>query len=236
MVEMRLMQAEKYHLVRYSWLGQEWDPSHQPTVITFQIQDLGASRNRTGEGLLLEVSHDGWQDSSERERQERIWRLAMPALEALLNKRKFRPWWEGAEEEGAFRQVKIQGLKPFVENLERIPGPNSRKTAQALWKCCSALDSIGTWYLQENEKAFELRYNGQALFAINDEGTLSLFWDEFRKLLGASLEDFADRLSVEQDLEVHTDSNPESFRARSLSLELWTQWFKDAIHIAQTLQ
>ena len=95
--EMRLMQAEKYQLVRYSWREQDWDPATETTTITFRIRDLGASRSRTGEGLMLEMSHDGWEDEAARERQARIWKKALAVLDKILAGKTAKAWWENQE-------------------------------------------------------------------------------------------------------------------------------------------
>lgn len=228
LIEMRLMQAEKYHLVRYSWWGQQWDSHQDVTVITFQIHDLGASRSQTGEGLVLEVSHDGWADLEERNRQEQIWKMAMNTLEGLLAGKTSKPWWEQKATKGSYRQVKMPALKSFVENIEI--GRNAqqrRKLNQGIWKVCSGLDELGTWFLRENEEEFELRHGSHRILGMNREGEFLLFWPELKKLLGANIDEFQNRLSVEQDVDVNIDAAHQKFRADAISIELWIRWCQD---------
>ncbi len=235
MVEMKLMQADKNRLVRYSWRGLDWDPSAPATTITFQIEDLGASRNRTGEGLKLEMSHDGWSDPLERERQDRIWKSALPVLEALLNGKDVRPWWESENSRGSFRLVRLAALKSFVEKIE----PDNRDRAdrrilsQSLWKICIGLDGQGSWYLKDNEKEFELRYANRKIFGVSMTGAVTLHWRELEKILGANLDEYSRRLAAEQDVDVRADKGVEKIEGSHVKPELWIQWCEDVIRTAR---
>lgn len=233
--EMRLIQSEKNHLVRYSWRIQDWPDESGATTITFRISDLGASRNRTGEGLLLEISHDGWTDPLERERQERIWKLALPVLESLLKGKEPRPWWEGESGRGSFRLVRLPALKGFVEKIEpdNRNRSNRRNLSQSLWKILSKLDGGGAWYLKEDESEFELRYGGKKVFGVTREGQATLHWKELGQLLGAELDDFARRAEAEQDLELNSSKTQEKVPAARLHPDFWIQWCQDVMRMAR---
>lgn len=235
-IEMRLMQTERNRLVRYSWRGEEWDPEAPATIITLEINDLGASRSKTGEGLRLDVSHDGWYDQEERDHQERVWKKALPALQALLKGKKHKPWWDGEESRGSFSQVKLAALKPLVEKIEKLPpgGSKQKKLFQAVWKVCNGMDGSGNWYLKGDDSCFEFRYNGVRIFSFNAEGDLTIFWEDLQSLLGSSLEDFVNRFMVEQDMDVQIGKTQINVRADKYQIEIWIQWCQDLVTLARS--
>lgn len=235
LVEMKLMQADKNRLVRYSWRGMDWPPEAPATTITFQINDLGASRNKTGEGLMLEVTHDGWSDAGERERMERIWKAALPTLEQLLQGKDVRPWWEADSARGSFKLVRLNSLKSFVEKIEpdNRDRMDRRTVSNQIWKVCIGLDGQGSWYLKDNEKDFELRYGGRKVFGVSMAGAITLHWKELEKLVGAQITEYAHRVAAEQDVEVHPEKSADKIPASSLKPELWIQWVQDLIRAAR---
>jgi uncharacterized protein YndB with AHSA1/START domain len=231
--EMRLMQSEKYQLVRYSWREQDWDAAIEPTTITFRIRDLGASRNRTGEGLVLEMSHDGWVDARARDRQADIWKKAWNVLEKLLAGKKSKAWWENQESRGSFQQVRLAALKPLVEQIGPEKRGGRKTTARALWKICSSVDGNGNWYLKDDEQEFEFRCNGYRVFGIALTGKITIFWSDMAPALGPNLDDFARRLAVEQDMDVGVNRERESIMASEISVELYVRWCHDILQPIQ---
>lgn len=236
-MEMRLMQSEPNDLVRYSWRGNEWDKMLPNTVITFQIEDLGASRSKTGEGLRLTISHDGWQDAEERDHQELVWKKALPALRALLAGKSKKPWWEGTEARGSYRQVKMAILKPIVESIEKNPPiKTSKKILQCVWKICTSLDEFGNWYLKNDDSKYELRVENIRIFSITAEGYVSLFWADIKNMLGPNMEDVINRFIVEQDEDVIIGKTQQNVRADKLHLDIWIQWCQDFLTLAKNLK
>ncbi|MBX7059097.1 MAG: SRPBCC domain-containing protein [Leptospirales bacterium] len=235
LVEMKLMQADKNRLVRYSWRGVDWPPEAPPTTITFQINDLGASRRQTGEGLMLEITHDGWSDAGERDRMERIWKNALPTLESLLQGKDVRPWWEADSARGSFKLVRLTSLKSFVEKIEpdNRDRMDRRTISNMIWKVCIGLDGLGSWYLKDNEKEFELRYAGRKVFGVSMFGALTLHWKELEKLVTVELPDFAQRLAAEQDIDVHPEKSADKVPASALKPELWIHWVQDLVRSAR---
>ena len=231
--EMRLMQADKYQLVRYSWREQDWDPHVDATTITFRIRDLGASRSRTGEGLMLEISHDGWADGPSRERQAAIWKKALHVLEKILAGKTAKPWWENQGTRGSFQQVRLAALKPLVEQIGPEKKGGRKTIARSIWKICSSIDSDGNWYLKDDEQEFEFRCQGLRVFSLDLSGKITIFWSEMSKALGPNLEDFAHRLAVEQDIDVEANKERETIMVQHISVELFIRWCQD---ILQPLQ
>ncbi len=229
MVEMRLMQSDRNQLVRYSWRGQDWSGDAEPTTITFRISDLGASRHRTGEGLMLEISHDGWTNARERQRQKKIWDRALPVLEGLLSGKKVRPWWGKESGRLTFQQVRLTTLKPFFESIGK------RSISRTLWKICSSLDSEGRWYLHDGEEEFEFRSGSCRVFGLDRDGVVKIFWIDLSGALGANLEEFMRRFSVEQEVDVDEDtaSTIQTMRVEDVRAELWIRWCSDVLDIIE---
>lgn len=235
-MEMKLMQSEPNHLIRYSWRGNEWDKSTPTTVITFQIVDLGASRNKTGEGLKLVVSHDGWVDAEEREHQQLVWKKALPALRALLSGKKQKPWWEGKEARGSYKQVKLSRLKPIIESIEKIPPiKTSKKILKIVWKICTSMDKYGNWYLKNDESKYELRVDNMPIFSITTDGYVTLFWGKIKTMLGPNLDDFINRFIVEQDEDVIIGKTQKNVRVDKLHLDIWIGWCQDFLIMASDI-
>lgn len=231
--EMRLMQTEKYQLVRYSWREQDWDSSVDSTTITYRIVDLGASRSRTGEGLLLEVSHDGWSDQAARDRQAAIWKKALGVLDKLLAGKPAKAWWENQNAKASYQQVRLAALKPLVEQIGPEKKGGRKTTARALWKICTTVDSTGNWYLKDDEREFEFRVQAVRVFGLDLNGKITIFWSEMSKALGPHLEDFGHRLAVEQDMDVQINKDREEIMVQDISVELFMRWCQD---ILQPLQ
>lgn len=228
-MEMRLLQSEKHHLVRYSWKAKD-KPSDQ-TVITFEIEDRGISRGKTGEGILLTIIHDGWTRQEERDAQEKIWNLALPGLKNLLEKKIVRPWWENDKVTGLFRPVKMNGIKIFLEKLEKESRSKQekRQAVKNIERLCQNLDGQGNWFIKDNNNEIELRHNGSKVFGAMKNGNIVFNWREVEKLAGSLFQDFAQRLTMEQDLDLHIGKVQEKIPAGSLHPDLLSQWFIDII-------
>ena len=230
-VLMKLLQTEKNHMVRYNWKPLDWSDEVPPTVISVEITDMGVSRRKTGEGIQLEILHDGWTDQDERDRQERIWKMAIGSLKAELRGKLAKPWWESENVRSKLQQVKLPALKQFAEKIEKENrGKSDKKVAsQVVWQLCQGLDKQGKWLLKESGNEFELHYQQHRIFGVNKNGNLSLGWRELEEALGGDLTMYSDRLSMEQSMDLHVGKNQERIPAHQLNPELWIQWCIDLI-------
>jgi uncharacterized protein YndB with AHSA1/START domain len=230
-MEMKILQEDKYRLIRFTWRGADWKRDVPETVITYEITDLGAARGSTGQGIQIEMNHDGWSDEEERNLQENIWQQALPGLQALLEGKKFTPWWEDEKNRSGDTGYKTADLKAFLERSDKEGrGKNDRKKSiQVIWKICQAMDGVGEWIVKESTGEFELRARGALLFASLKGGILSLNWRELEKLLGRELVDFANRLSLEQDLDLQIGKTQEKIIGKDLNPDLFSQWLQDVL-------
>ncbi len=230
-MEMRLVTEEKYQLVRYSWRGEVWPQETPATIITFEIHDLGVFRGQTGEGIRLEIIHDGWTDQEARDRQESIWKLAIPGLKALLEGRTVKPWWDGVKSADGYRNTDLTEIRLFLEKMEQESRGRLEKkqAAGVIREICKKLDGQGEWYMKENRSEFELRFNKVRLFSVMKNGTLVLSWRELERILGERLQDYASRLSVEQDLDLRIGKSQDRISAMHLNPGFWSQWCIDII-------
>lgn len=230
-MEMRLSAQEENHMVRYTWRGHDWERSTPSTIITFEIQDLGVSRGKTRDGVNLLIVHDGWTDEEERKRQEEIWEKALSNLKSHLNGSKFVPWWETGDMKDGFRKSNLRGVEIFLERMEKEGrGKQDRMAAAAVLRMiCKDLDGPGTWFIKENGAEVEYRLGEILLFGMLKNGNLTLAWRDLEKILGDQLQDFASRMSIEQDLDVHTGKSQDRFAAPEIHPELWIRWAKEII-------
>jgi len=231
-MEMRLLQSEKNHLVRYSWKMID-DPNNAlPTVITFEIEDRGVSRGNTGEGITLIINHDGWSNEEERAKQEKIWLLAIEGLKNLIENRAVKPWWEIEQTTGSFRPVKMQTIKQFLEKVERASprAKNSRKSAATvIGRLCANLDGQGNWFQKQNGNEIELRFKSFRVFGALRNGYITFRWRELEKMAGSHFHDFVQRLQLEQELDLHIGKLQEKISAISLNPDLLSQWYIDVL-------
>ena len=232
-VEMRLLQKEENLLVRYSWRPLDWEEQIPSTVITFKIRDLGISRQNTGQGITLEMTHDGWENLEDRRRQEEIWKMALRTLKAEIQGKTTRPWWESEKLKRGIHQIKWSALKEFLDKISGDPRskPEKKLSTKVLTEICSELDSQGRWYMKENGNEVELHFLKQKIFGILKNGQISINWRELEKFLGASLSIFSDRLAMEQNLDIHIGKNQEKVPAYLINPTLWNQWCIDIIQI-----
>ncbi|MCB1172135.1 MAG: SRPBCC domain-containing protein [Leptospiraceae bacterium] len=234
LMEMRLIQSEANEMVRYSWRGQEWEKDRPTTVITLQIEDLGASRSNTGEGLRLKVSHDGWTDKDERDYQAGVWKKALQVLKMLLADKDYRPWWQGVEARGSWRQVKLAILKPVIESIEKKPPiKQSKQIIQSAWRLCNQLDAYGNWYIKNDDSEYQLRYENMQIFSATPDGLVTLHWQDIKQLLGPALDDAINRYIVEQDQDVNPGKTQIQMPIQKLHLDIWIEWCLDILTIGR---
>lgn len=230
-MEMKLVQAEKNHLVRYSWRSVEEADDIVPTIITFEIEDCGVSRGNTGEGIRLHVIHDGWMDIEERNRQENVWKLALSGLKDLLEEKPIHPWWELEKNTGSFKAVKLQTIKLFIEKIDRECRSRADKkmAGSIIGRLCQNLDGQGIWYQKQNGNEIELRFRGYRVFSAMKNGNLAFSWREIEKMAGPRFQDFTQRLSLEQELDLHIGKGQEKISSSSLNPDLLSRWFIDIL-------
>ena len=236
-VRMKLIHSDKNHLVRYTWRPEDWDKSIPDTIITFTIQDLGASREDTGEGLLVDIVHDGWLDASELEKQKKIWILALRNLKALLRESPHTPWWEKKNYKTSLQQIRLTSLKQLLDVYQKNASSTvAKKIHQASWRICTALDKYGKWYLREGEHKFEFHHENKRLFELS-QVSLILFWKHLKEKLGICVtEEFARRLNAEQDIEASSQNSRTSFSLVKLSADIWITWAEDLIEEIESIE
>lgn len=231
-MEMKLIQEEKNHLVRYRWKRVDNDDS-VPTIITFEIIDHGVSKNKAaGEGISLLITHDGWSDAGERERQERIWKQAVVGLKAHLDGKEMKPWWINEKTEEVYRPVKLPVLKQLLERMEKDNRGRSdfKPAVKNLLKICQSLEGQGEWFMQEEENRFELRMGEARIFKALPDAMLIVPWSELQKLLGtAHITDFANRLALEQNMDVRPEEQEDRVFAGKIDPGSWAQWCIDIV-------
>ncbi len=234
-VEMRLLQSEKNLMVRYNWRPLDWDESVRETVITFEIEDLGVSRNHTGQGISILITHDGWSDNDQRNKQDKIWKEALACLKEMLEGREVKPWWETARARSGYRKIKLSVLKHFAERIdkENRGKPEKKAASQNILKMSQTLDAQGDWYIKESGTEIELRFQGTKIIGFLKNGSVVLAWRELEKLLGKNLNEYADRLALELDMDMHVGKSQEKIPAQSLEPMLLTQWCIDIIQSAR---
>ncbi len=235
-MEMKLIQEEKNHLVRYRWRKYN-DEEATPTIITFEIVDHGVDKNKTaGEGISLMITHDGWTDPADREKQEKIWKQAIVGLKDHLDGKVAKPWWISEKAEEAYRPVKLPVLKQLLEKMDRENRGRAdfKPAVKNLLKICQNLESHGDWYMQDEENSFEFRLKETRLFKVLRDGTLILPWPDIHKLLGpAHITDFANRLALEQNMDVGPDQEEDRIYSRGIDPGSWAQWCIDIIQLVR---
>ncbi len=230
-IHVELISSEKNCFVRYAWRPETWDLRLPQTTITYNISDLGALRQNTGDGLLLDVVHDGWLDQKTRDHQEQIWHLALESLKSLLEEKKISPWWKKHNNVSSLCQVNLQNLKLVLEKYKKSKDSSSEKrhkVYQNIWQICNTLDAYGKWYLCEEDESFIFQYENQKLFKVVGE-QVTLDWQDLEQLLGLYIEGFKDRLFVEQDIDFESNQSQISFPVASFRVELWIAWCIDLI-------
>ncbi len=234
-MEMRPLAMEKDHLVRYTWRGKDWDKSIRSTIITFEIEDLGVSRGSTGEGIQLRVIHDGWSDPVERERQEKIWDLAIKCLDKYLKGVEFSSWWDDNKNQDGFRQVQLGSIKQFAEKMDQESKGKAEKklAARCVLDICLDLDGLGSWHMKDNRNEFELRFQNHRVFGIQKNGNMLIGWRDLEKILGDQLPDYASRLTVEQDVDLHIGKSQDRLPLHMINAHFWAAWCKDVIEFAR---
>jgi hypothetical protein len=225
-MEMRPLTLEEPTIARYSWRALDWNKSIPSTIINLEIHDKGVSRGRTGEGIVLEIIHDGWHSQEERDKQEKIWKLSLEGLKALLLGKNFKPWWESGMPSDGYRQIALPIIRQFTDKMEKdVRSKQEKKIAsQVIWTICEYLDGQGKWFMKDNGNEFELRLGTYRLFAVMKNGNIVMAWRDLEKILGDKLQDFASRMAVEQDLDLHIGKSQDRLPAASINPALWNKW------------
>jgi len=231
-IEMRMLQSEKNQMVRFNWRPMEWNDDVPETILTFEIQDRGVSRNQTGEGIVLTITHDGWSNEDERDKQKKILTPALAGLKGLLEGKKVKAWWEKEQGGAGLRKIKFSVLKQFAERIEseNWARHNKKLASQNILKLCQNLDGQGVWFIRENRNEIEMRFNEIKLFGIMKNGNILLIWRDLEEVLGKkSLKDFSNRLALEQGADLHLGKTQDKIPGHSIHADLFTQWILDVI-------
>ncbi len=231
-MEMKALVLEEPSLARYSWRALDWGKNVPSTVINIEIHDKGVSRGKTGEGIVIEIIHDGWVSQEERDKQQRIWELSLEGLQAHLTGKPFKPWWESETPSDGYRQISLPIIKQFTDKMEKDVRSRAEKkqASGVIWSICEFLDGQGKWYMKENGNEFELRLGSYRLFSVMKNGNLVMAWRDLEKILGDKLQDFANRMAAEQDLDLHIGKSQDRLPAASINPGLWGKWCLDIIH------
>lgn len=230
-VEMILLTQDKNELIRYGLRGRSWPSPQGETIITFEIEDCGVRRGSTGEGIRVNIYHEGWTDPALRAEYEAIWKRAAPALEMLLRNEEPEPWWDNDIWKGEYRPVVLADLKEFLRRMEEETRARKekQKASKILWKVFQELDGKGEWYCKENYTEMEFVARGQKIFGAQKAGQLVMSWRELDPILGRNLQDFADRFSIEQDMDIRVGQNYDRMPASRLNPDLFIRWCNDVI-------
>ena len=70
---------------------------------------------------------------------------------------------------------------------------------------------------------------GQKIFGAQKAGQLVMSWRELDPILGRNLQDFADRFSIEQDMDIRVGQNYDRMPASRLNPDLFIRWCNDVI-------
>ena len=233
---MKLLQQETNRLVRYNWRPWDWEAEKSETVLTFEIRDLGVSRHETGQGISITATQDGWLSAEDREKQAAIVALAMAGLRELLEKKKTKPWWKQPGANVGYHRIQLTALKEFSERIEKENRGKSDKklAAQNIWKLCQSMDSLGEWFASDSQDEFEMQYRGAKLFGVQRKGTVALVWPDLEGLVGKrKLKELANRLALEQDVDVGSARKQDLIPANQVHVDLMTRWFADLIEEAR---
>ncbi|KAB2933221.1 MAG: hypothetical protein F9K24_07695 [Leptonema illini] len=230
-VEMILLTQDKNELIRYGLKGRSWPSQQGETIITFEIEDRGVRRGSAGEGIRVNIYHEGWTDPALRAEYEAIWKLAAPALEMLLRDEEPEPWWDNDTWKGEYRPAVLADLKEFLRRMEEETRAKKekQKASKILWKVFQELDGKGEWYCKENYTEMEFVARGQKIFGAQKAGQLVMSWRELDPILGRNLQDFADRFSIEQDMDIRVGQNYDRMPASRLNPDLFIRWCNDVI-------
>ena len=225
-VFMQLLNSEEPSFVRYIWRPETWEKNHPESTITLTIHDLGSFRQDTGEGLLLEIIHDGWVNEKEKEEQEKIWNLALESLKSLVEHNKVFLWWEGCNLNTSRKQINLSSLKQIFDSYKKESYDKIRKRKnQNLWKLCCTLEE-GKWFLSEGEEKIIFQCENQDLLQIT-QNEIILLWDSLNKISYDTKESFVERLEVEQDIAIQATDENTTLDLDNLQFELWISWCKD---------
>lgn len=229
--EMTLLVQDKNELIRYSLKGKSWPATQGETVITVEIEDQGVKRGSVGEGISVNIYHEGFSDENIRSEYENIWKQALPALETLLKDEDPTPWWDNEVWKGEYRPAQLSDLKEFLRRMEEETRAKKekQKASKTLWKVFQALDGKGEWFCKENYTEIEFACRGQKVFGAQKGGQLVMSWRELDPILGRSLHDFADRFSIEQDMDIRVGQNYDRMPASQLNPDLFIRWCFDVI-------
>ena len=224
-IKMELLSSKENHFAKYSWAPEHDSDNIASGSIIFTISNLGASRQNTGDGLLLEIIHDGWTNEQKRMKQENIWKLALKSLKSFLEDGTVLPWWEKHGDDSAQRQIKIQELKQIIDGFKK-----HKKTKkiiwQKIWKLCSALYNQGKWFWDEGGESFNFQCNNKNIMKVT-ENKIHLFW---KNVVGPSvfyIRNIKERFSVEQDIEFPVTEEETIIDIAHLQVELFISLLED---------
>jgi len=229
--EMVLLTQDKNELLRYSLKGKSWPVDQGETIITFEIEDRGVRRGSTGEGIMVNIYHEGFTKEDLRTEYDQIWKLAAKSLQQLLSDEDPEPWWDNEKWKGDYRPVVLADLKEFLKRMEdeTRAKKEKQKASKILWKIFQELDGRGDWYCKENYTEMEFVARGQRIFGSQKAGQLVMSWRELDPILGRSLQDFADRFAIEQDMDIRVGQNYDRMPASRLNSDLFIRWCNDVI-------
>ena len=112
----------------------------------------------------------------------------------------------------------------------------SWEVSQRFWSICNTLNGAGKWYLNEDEQNVIFHFQNQKFLELDiNNAQMNLFWVEWKKLLVSQLEDFKNRLCVEQDIDLDL-SQQTNFSIHSLQIELWLNWCRDFVREVKAAQ
>ena len=232
-IEMRLVQQETNRMVRYSWRPTTWPENFPETTITFIIEDCGVSRNKTGEGVRLLVLHDGWVDENEKIEQEKTWQQALLAIKNYLEGKKFKIWWSTEIDESKFQMIKFPALKQFLDKIDKDNKgkPEKKLASKNIYDLCRNIEEQGQWYMKGESSEVEFRNGERKIFSILKNGNIQFCWRELETLLGKKTFQFlTNRLSLEQNIDIHIGKSQDKIPGHLLIVESLTQWLIDVIH------
>jgi hypothetical protein len=221
--------------VRYKFYGLDWT-DHPETTIAIEIEEKGVKRKDKGEGITIYIYHEGWINEEYKKEYEEIWDKALNSLKILLLEERVEHWWEKEKRKGEFKSATLQTMKEFLNKMEEETRAKKekKKASKILWQIFQALDPYGEWYCKDSYTEIEFYARGQKIFGAQKSGQIIMSWRELDPILGRSLQDFADRFSIEQNhLEIHVGQNYERIPAVDIIPELFIRWCIDVIQYKQ---
>ncbi len=230
-MKMILTHFRENEYVRYKFYGLDWK-DHPETTIAIEIEEKGVKRRDKGEGIKIYFYHEGWIRDEYKAEYEEIWDKAINSLKILLTEEKVVHWWEKEKRKGDFKAANLSVMKEFLKKMEdESRGKKEKKKAsKILWQIFQELDTLGEWYCKDSFTEIEFYAKGQKIFGAQKSGHIVMSWRELDPLLGRSLQDFADRFSIEQNnLEIHVGQNYERIPSTDIIPEFFIRWCKDVI-------